>query len=332
MPKADDTTPALRDLEARIALLEAALRDKEAIEAQLRESEERFRSIVETTVVGIWATDREGRTTFVNARLAEMLGSEPSEMLGHKVPEFVFPEDLALHREVMVRRQAGQRETYERRFRRKDGRAIWAIVNGSPTVLPDGSFDGSFGTLTDITDRKQAEERLLAQAEMLDAAPSAITVYDMEGRFLYANRRAFEIHGYEESEFMTLNLRDVDVPESAALIDERVRRIAEDGVAMFEVAHFRKDRTTIPLEVFAKQVTWAGQPALLSIATDVTERKLAEAALARQVDELRRWYEATLGREKRIAGLKREVNGLAERLGLAPPYAALDEGASPDTT
>jgi PAS domain S-box-containing protein len=104
-------------------------------------------------------------------------------------------------------------------------------------------------------------------------------VHDRQGRFLYANRKTFAIHGYDEHEFMALTLREIDVPESAALIDERMKAIAEMGEASFEVLHRTKDGTTIPMEVYVKQVDWGGTPAMLSTATDISERKRMEVAL-----------------------------------------------------
>jgi PAS domain S-box-containing protein len=133
----------------------------------------------------------------------------------------------------------------------------------------------------DITGREQAEAHRRVMAEMLDIAPSSITVHDRQGRFLFANRKTHAIHGYDEREFMALNLRDVDVPESAALIEERLRTVAEQGEASFEVVHRRKDGTTFPLHVFVKQVDWQGGPAVLSIATDITDAKRAEAEIGR---------------------------------------------------
>jgi PAS domain S-box-containing protein len=316
----------------RISGTTTDLSRQKRVEDALRESEQRFRSMVETTLAGIWAIDDEGRTTFVNACMAEMLGYEPEEMLGQPALAFMLEQDAAAHREATARRHAGQRDTYERGFRRKDGRIIWTIINGTPLLSQTGEFRGSFATLTEITERKEAEEHLRTLAELLDTAPNSITVHDTEGRFLYANRRTFEIHGWSESEFMAKTLRDVDVPESAALIEERMRRIAEKGEARFEVAHLRSDGTTVPLEVFVKRALWAGRPVLLSIATDITERKRSEAALAQQVEELQRWYSATLGREKRIGELKGEVNELAGRLGLPRPYAASGGEGAPDTT
>jgi PAS domain S-box-containing protein len=332
MPRKDDGTPALRDLEARIASLEAALREKDAVETRLRESEERFRSMVETTVVGVLAVDREHRTTFVNARMAKMLGYTPAEMLGQAVESFMFDEDLPAHRERMARRRRGEDETYELRFRQKNSGTVWTIASATAVQREEGTFDGSFATFTDITERKQMEDRLRAMAQLLDMVPNSIMIHDREGRFLYANQRTFEIHGYSESEFMAKNLRDIDVPESAALIDERMRLIAEKGEASFEVAHVRRDGMTLPMDVFVRETVWNGTPTLLSVSTDISERKQTEAALSQQVDELRRWYAVTLGREERIAELKREVDGLAARLGLPPPYADPGDRAPRDKT
>jgi two-component system, cell cycle sensor histidine kinase and response regulator CckA len=129
----------------------------------------------------------------------------------------------------------------------------------------------------DISERKQTEESLRIMAEMLDNAPGSITVHDMDGRFLYGNQKTFSLHGYDRDEFMAINLHDLDVPESEALIGQRMRLIQEKGEAAFEVSHFRKDGTVFPLEIFTKNAIWAGKPAILSIATDITERKKVEA-------------------------------------------------------
>jgi two-component system, cell cycle sensor histidine kinase and response regulator CckA len=128
---------------------------------------------------------------------------------------------------------------------------------------------------------------------MLDDAPASITIHDTVGRFLYANRKTYALHGYTEAEYLGISLHDLDVPESAALLDERVRRIAETGETSFEVEHYRKDRSRIPLSVLAKTIDWHGVPAILSIAVDITERKRAEAALEKARSELQAIYDHT---------------------------------------
>jgi len=127
---------------------------------------------------------------------------------------------------------------------------------------------------------------LRMMAELLDIAPSSITVHDFEGRFLYANRKTFEIHGYDEREFMALNLRDVDVPASAELIEARMRTVAAKGEASFEVEHLRKDGSVLPLEVFVKRFDCGAVPALLSVATDITEARRIDDLLKSERDNL----------------------------------------------
>jgi PAS domain S-box-containing protein len=139
------------------------------------------------------------------------------------------------------------------------------------------------GFAADITDQRQAAHRLRAMANMLDVAPNSITVHDLAGRFLYANRKSIELHRYsDEAEFLAVNLHDLDVPESAALIDTRIKEAAMAGDARFEVEHFRRDGTRIPLEVFIKTVSWDGVPGIISVATDLTERRAAEEQLRLQ--------------------------------------------------
>ena len=79
-------------------------------------------------------------------------------------------------------------------------------------------------TIFDISEQKYTEERVRTMAELLDVAPNSIMIHDFEGNIKYANRKTFELHGYDnEQEFMALNLHQIDVPESEALIAERMR-------------------------------------------------------------------------------------------------------------
>jgi len=132
----------------------------------LTESEERYRCIVETAYEGIFALDAEQRLSFVNRRMAEMLGYTIDTMIGRLLEEFLFPEDLADHQNRMNQRQFQEATRCERRLRRKDGGEVWTIM--SSTVVRDaaGNFQGAFGMAADITDRKQAEEQLLQVQKM----------------------------------------------------------------------------------------------------------------------------------------------------------------------
>jgi PAS domain S-box-containing protein len=153
-------------------------------------------------------------------------------------------------------------------------------ARGQVETDSQGQILGLAGSLQDITERKQLEERIVLLSRMLDEAPAAITIHDTDGRFLFANHQTVRLHGYENEEaFLAINLHDLDVPESEAMITERIRRITEAGEARFETSHYRKDGSIFPLEITAKIINWSNRPAILSIANDLTERKRAEEAL-----------------------------------------------------
>jgi len=111
------------------------------------------------------------------------------------------------------------------------------------------------------------------------------------------------MHGYEKNEFTGLNLHDLDVPESEKLIADRIRAILEKGKATFTVEHYRKDGSVIPLSVSVKSVEWEGRPALLSIATDITE--------SRQAEREREKLEAQLHQAQKMEAVGRLAGGVA---------------------
>lgn len=124
---------------------------------EVTESEQRYRRIVEVASEGIWEIDAQSRTTFVSARMAEMLGYSVSEMAGVSLFEFMDEEGKAIAAENIRRRQGGIKERHDFKFRRKDGSDLWAIVSADPIFDAAGAYAGSSGVITNITERKQAE-------------------------------------------------------------------------------------------------------------------------------------------------------------------------------
>lgn len=127
---------------------------------------------------------------------------------------------------------------------------------------------------------------MLILASLSDISPLSITVHDLQGKFLYANQKTFDMHGYSKDEFLACNVQKIDMPSSMALYEERLKEILETGEAHFSVEHCRKDGTTFPLEVFVKPTEWENQIVLLSVASDVTERRINEEELKKYRENL----------------------------------------------
>ena len=137
-------------------------------QSALQESEEKYRTIVETANEGIWVVDSETQTTYVNKRMAEMLGYSPEEMIGKKSSEFMDEEYKAYLELMLERRRQLIEESIEVKFFRKDGSFLWALSNASSLRDRDGKFAGSMGMLTDITERKRTEDALQEAKDQLE--------------------------------------------------------------------------------------------------------------------------------------------------------------------
>ena len=134
----------------------------------LRVSEARFRHLVEVMGEGMWVLDPEGRTTFVNRRMVEILGYSPEEMAGCPLTDFMFEEDFAHAARNMAQRIEGVESQHDFRFRRKDGTEVWTIVTASPVKDEAGRVVSVLGMITDITERRRLEEAQL-QSQKLES-------------------------------------------------------------------------------------------------------------------------------------------------------------------
>ncbi|MBN2002967.1 MAG: PAS domain S-box protein [Anaerolineae bacterium] len=234
--------------------------------------------------VGSWEWEVAGDKVTWSEELFRIFGLEPAEQAPpfaeHQA--FYVPEDRArLLQAVEDCLRNGVPYDLDVRMTRSDGQVRHCVARGMPEREADGVVRRLYGSLQDITEIKRAEGRIALLGRMLDDAPASITIHDTDGRFVFANAETVALHGYDSlDEFLQVNLHALDVPESEVLLAERFRKIAEEGEARFEVKHYRKDGSAFPLEILAKRIKWEGRPAILSIATDITERKRAEKALA----------------------------------------------------
>jgi PAS domain S-box-containing protein len=250
----------------------------------LRQSEERLRTMVQTTHEGIWILGPDDLTTFVNSRMADIIGCTVDEMLGRPITDFLDEDQ----RQVAVARLAGRRrgvaEQYELKWRTPDGREVWTIVNGSPLFDPDGGYAGAFAMATDITERTWHERAVRASEEryrkIIETTTEGVWMIDGDHRTTYVNRRMAEMLGYGVAEMLGR-------PVSDFMPDDDTARLGHDpgGAAgrPREVRYLRKDGGEVWGLLSGSPLADAagGYGGALAMIADITERKRSEESVAR---------------------------------------------------
>jgi PAS domain S-box-containing protein len=246
---------------------------------------------------------QDGRVAYATPSTALLTGRSLDDIIGSTYLSLIHPDDRAMVAERGRTRllNAAPPGPYAFRLLRPDGSV--RIVEMEPVRISWQGRPAVASAIIDVTERREREERLSVLAKLLDTAAASITVHDFQGAFKYANERTFQLHGYTRDEFMAMNLRDLDDPESARLIEPRIRELIDKGEASFEVRHRRKDGGTIPFLVCARVGEWHGEKVALSICYDLSEQKRQEAERAR--------LEAQVQQSQRLESLGILAGGLA---------------------
>lgn len=193
-------------LAAAIAERAQLIREQSQREA-LERSERNYRGIVETAYEGIWKVNAEFETSFVNGRMAELLGYTVQEMLGKPVFDFLFESDIEQKRSDLQRRRRGISEQLEARYRKKDGSALWARVATSPITGEDGRFEGALAMISDITEKKRIEaeecrsrETITLLSQVVEQTADSVFITDRQGTIEYVNPGFEATTGYSREE------------------------------------------------------------------------------------------------------------------------------------
>jgi PAS domain S-box-containing protein len=166
--------------------------ERRRAEIALQESERRFQTLAETSPAGVFRTDQQGQTTYVNARWCELAGLSREEAMGEGWLKAIHPDDRdTLFRNWVETKNKEGTSHADYRFLRPDGTVSWVFGQAMPERDVAGRVIGYVGTTTDISERKRAEEALAREQQLLmtlvDVLPTLIFVKDREGRFLLAN-------------------------------------------------------------------------------------------------------------------------------------------------
>jgi PAS domain S-box-containing protein len=266
---------------ARLGRIVERMRAEEA----LRENEKRFRELLETLQEGIWVIDQDAYTTFVNPRMAEMLGYSVEEMQGKHLFAFMDERGVEISKRNLERREQGITEQHDFEFLRKDGSRMYALLETSPIYDDDGNYTGGIAGIQDITERVKAEEALRASEEkyrdLVEKVSDVIYTLDAGGMITYVSPAIEPFIGYGPTEVVGRPFGDFIAFEDVQRQNDNFQKLAS-GESL--------DPNEYRVVTKSGEVRWmrtSSQPivdgdrviGVRGVLTDITDRKIAQEQL-----------------------------------------------------
>ncbi len=272
-----------RDLDAR-ARVKNAWRESEA----LKESEKKYRQLVESLQEGIWQIDENAVTTYVNCAMAEMLGYRTEEMLGRHLFDFMDEEQKKYAEKNLAKRKSGIKERHDFKFKKKDGSPIWVSILGNPIFDDNRVYKGSLGAVMDVTERRTMEENLVKSERFLESIieniPDMVFLKDAkELRFVKINKTGEYYLGISRQELYGKNDYDFFDKEQADFFTQKDRE-ALNSKSIADIPEEKITSKTLGERILRTKkipiLDENGEPEfLLGISEDVTEQKKVESEL-----------------------------------------------------
>lgn len=243
----------------------------------MKESEERYRRLLETAKDGMLILDGgTGEIKDANPYLLNLLGYEKEELIGKRLWGIQPFKDIAENKkEFMELKEEGHVRHDHLPLETKGGEEV--SVEFDSTTYKAGGEEVIQCNIRDISQRVEKSEELRERSEeleeLLEGMNDAVFVHDLEGNFVAVNQEAVNRLGYSEEELLEMTPRDIDAPEHRGKVEERIEDIEEGETLVFETEHITKEGNRIPVEISSSQITYKGEPTILSVARDITKRK-----------------------------------------------------------
>ena len=273
-----------------------ALRDmtqRQRAEEALHASSERYRQIVQTAAEGIWMTNADDRTTFVNPTLARMLDYDIEQMMGRAMTDFMDDSGRALLKQHLQRRLSGEASQGDVCFLRSDGSTVWCLLSTTVMNADSGHYAGMLAMLTDITARRQAESALHESsqriASIFNAVTNGLVMIDGQGRILERNAAAARTLAHAEelsAGGLWTGVREDGTPYDASSHPVQLALVTGMSVRDVVMGLTHPDGTRCWLSVNAEPIPDDSGAVHLVVAslTEITDRKRGEDAL-RELNE-----------------------------------------------
>ncbi len=285
-----------RDKEGKIVNFLATQHDiteRKRVEEALRESEERFRALTESTSDFVWEVDLDGVYTYASPKVKDLLGYKPEEILG-KTPFDFMPHEEAKRVEEEFRASVESRRPFaglENTNMHKDGRLIVLETSGVPIFDQTGRLCGYRGIDRDITERRRAEEELIRLSNAVRMATDSIVISDLEAKIIEVNEATLKMYGTDDKgDLIGKNSYDLIAPEDREKAIASAKEVLERGYVENREYHIiTKDGSTVLVEMStAIMKDGDGKPiGFVAVSRDITERKRMEQAIQESQEKLR---------------------------------------------
>lgn len=276
--------------------LEATRREIEATRESARASA-LLTALAEASPDAIFAKDPEGRYLMFNRQSARFVGMDAEAVVGRDDTAIFSPDHAALIRRHDLQVMDQDRPLmFEEELDTRQGRLTFLATKG-PLHDAQGAVVGMFGISRDITEMV-ATRRRLAESErryrrLFKENPQPMWVFDRRTlAFLAVNRAAERLYGYTRDEFLAMTIADIRPPDQVPALARIMASVTADPPSGFRArgtwTHLRKDGQAMQVEIASNDIDFDGHEARLVLATDVTEHRRAQAALAERDEALRR--------------------------------------------
>ncbi|MGA2319107.1 MAG: PAS domain S-box protein, partial [Thermodesulfobacteriota bacterium] len=266
--------------------------ERKRAEEALRESEQRYRNLVENAPDVIFTLAPDGTITSLNPAFETITGWSRSEWLGKAFTAILRPDDLSRGLEFFRSVLKGEKTApFELGVLGESGDYLTAEFTVTPQTH-DGSVMGVLGIARDITDRKRIEEALQMTQFSVEHAPESVLWINSKGQLDYANEVACRALGYSREELVSMFLWDIDPDFDRERWSTHWQGLPKRGPSTLESHHRTKEGKIFPVEITGDYLKYREKEYNVAFVRDITERKRAEDSLRESVEALRAFLNA----------------------------------------